>query len=103
MNANKIIALLALVVAFAVAGCGGIDGKIEANCDAQGELEKVLGGEPIGDKPYTKESCVREAKAAQKQHEKSGRMDEFETDLDDATKRFKELKERCEDVDPGEC
>jgi len=100
MRHSAVVVLI--VVSTIAAGCGGIEGKIEANCDAQADLEKVL-GTPIEDDGGTKEDCARELQAARKRHEKIGRMKEFETDLDDGTKRLKELKEKCEDVDPGDC
>jgi hypothetical protein len=99
---RHIASAVLIVVSAIAAGCGGIESKIDAACDARADVEQVL-EEPIDGEGGTKEDCVRELQAARQRHEKLGRMEEFEKDLDDGTKALKELKERCEAVDPGDC
>lgn len=95
--------MVALVAAL-VTACGGIEGKIEAGCEAKIDVERVLREKHGADFPkQSQEECVREFEAVRKDHDRSGRPREFERELDAATERSKEIKEACENADRGDC
>lgn len=71
LSKATLLVVMVAIAAAALAGCGGIDGKIEASCDAQVDLERVLQEEHGGAPPeQTQEECVRELQMARKEHER---------------------------------